>query len=389
MKYIKYFLILTIALVLNQMSPVYAASVTNKGSIGAVDVKLSYEIKEDVTAVLPGQTVAINSFVSNVAEPAWIRVKIEYPCLTNQDVIEHLSEHNLTALSDDLITFAGDKWKKIGSYYYWTEAVKTGDKVPFTDTITFPNDWDNQVVQSQFGICITAEAIQEKHFEPDFNAEDPWKGVVIEAYDSDNYVPKKEGNEQFKVTYEGGAEGLVILGDNFFSNWSQVMPGDVLTGEAEISNSMKIPVKIHFKAESKDNGEVLKSLGLKIWNGDSVVFEGTMADNIEEVLLKEYASGEKTTFKYEVSVPETLDNTFAEKPFETTWTFRAEEIPQSEKTKSNPEKTSKEKTPKEKISEVIKTGDTETKMILFGCVILTLLLGASVAYFIRQKGAKR
>ena len=385
MKYIKHFLILTIVLVLGCISPVYAASVTNKGSIGAVDIGLSYEIKENVTAVLPGQTVAINSFVSNVAEPAWIRVKIEYPCLANQDVIEHLSEHHLTELSDDLITFAGDKWKKIGSYYYWTEAVKTGDKVPFTDTITFPSDWDNQVVKSKFGICITAEAVQEKHFEPDFNSEDPWKGVVIEAYDSDNYVPKKEGTEQFKVTYEGGAEGLVILGDNFFSNWSQAMPGDVLTGEAEISNNMKIPVNLYFKAESKDDGEVLKALGLKIWNGESLVFEGTMADNIEEVLLKEYASDEKTTFKYEVSVPETLNNAFAEKPFETTWTFRAEEIPQPEKEGKTP----KEKTSKEKITEIIKTGDAETKMIIFGCTILTLLLGASATYFIRQKGARR
>ena len=221
MKHVTSIFILMFVLILGYASPVGATSVTNKGSIGAVDIKLSYEVKEPVTALLPGQTVGINSFISNVAEPSWIRVKIEYPCLANQDVIEHLSEHHLTELSDDLITFAGDKWKKIGSYYYWTEAVKTGQQVPFTKTITFPTDWDNQVVASQFGICITAEAIQEKHFEPDFNAADPWKGIVIEAYDSDNYVPKTEGNEKFKVTYKGGAEGLVILGDNFFSNWTQ------------------------------------------------------------------------------------------------------------------------------------------------------------------------
>lgn len=386
MKYIRYIIMLTLVLVLGYASPVSATgSVTNKGSIGAVDISLSYELKENVSAVLPGQTVAINSFIANVAEPAWIRAKIEYPCTANQDVIEHLSEHQLTELSDDLITFSGDKWKKIGSYYYWTEAVKTGDKVPFTDTVTFPIDWDNQVVASQFGICITAEAIQEKHFEPDFNSDDPWKGAVIEAYDSDNYVPKKEGNEKFKVTYEGGSEKLVILGENFFANWSQAMPGDVLTGEATISNKMKIPVKIHFKANSKDSNEVLKSLKLKIWNDKKVIFDGTMAENIDEVLLKEYKANEKTTFKYEVSLPTTLNNAFAEKPFETVWTFRAEEIPQPE----TPKKTTTKKTPKEKITEIVKTGDNETKMIICGSIVLTLLLGASVTYFIKQKEVRR
>lgn len=383
MKHVTSIFILMFVLILGYASPVGATSVTNKGSIGAVDIKLSYEVKEPVTALLPGQTVGINSFISNVAEPSWIRVKIEYPCLANQDVIEHLSEHHLTELSDDLITFAGDKWKKIGSYYYWTEAVKTGRQVPFTKTITFPTDWDNQVVASQFGICITAEAIQEKHFEPDFNAADPWKGIVIEAYDSDNYVPKTEGNEKFKVTYKGGAEGLVILGDNFFSNWTQAMPGDVLTGEATIANNMKIPTKIYFAAESKDNEGVLKQLGLKIWNDDKVVFEGTMADNINESLLKEYASKDKTTFKYEVTVPAEMNNAFAEKPFETTWIFRAEEIAQP---KDNP---TPKKTVTEKITEVIKTGDTQTLILLMGIVMSLVMLTASGVYFVKQRGVRR
>ena len=44
--------------------------------------------------------------------------------------------------------------------------------------------------------------------------------------------------------------------------------------------------------------------------------------------MKEYAAGESTEFKYELSVPAELTNSSALKDFKSVWTFECEEVPQ-------------------------------------------------------------
>ena len=314
----------------------HAASVgevTNHGSIGAVDIQLTYDVPEgETTAIVPGQTVSLESTILNVAEPAWIRAKIEYPITAKEDVLANLEDFEMVPLDDGLVTFANDEWKKIGEYYYMTNPVDMGESKAFTSSITFPDSWDNQLAESGFGISITAEAVQETHFEPDFEGEDPWHGVVIESYDSTNYKPKASGNERFYVTYEGGAEGMVTVGDDFFVNWETMMPGDTFTGEVSIRNNMSIPVRMYFEMEkatcgNEEDEAVLEQIGLKVWHGDDVLYDGKLSDGLEEALLAEYPSGMAKKLTYELSIPETVDNRFAEAAFRSVWRFRAEEVP--------------------------------------------------------------
>lgn len=319
-------------LVLASVLPVQAASfsdhtsVTNNGRIGAVDITLEESFPEDPTRILPSQTVDLSSGIHNNGEPAWVRIRIEYP-VTSGEVLSNLDTSSLTPLDDRLITFANENWTKIGDYYYLTKPLDTEADMAFTSAVTFPSDWDNSMKDSQFGIHFTAEAVQEAHFTPDFSSEDPWHGVVIEAFDATDYVPRTSGDDQFQIVYKDGSEGLVHVGDDFFSNWSDLMPGDTVSGTAEISNEMSIPVKLYFEMESSGDTDLLEALSLTIRNGDTVVYDGDLTGSIQPAeLLMQYEPGDSTEFSYELSVPAELDNDYALSDFQTVWTFSAEEV---------------------------------------------------------------
>lgn len=367
-------ILLLLGLTLSVSHPALAkdqAVVENHGTIGAVDIGLSYEVEGNYGALLPGDTIALKSAVTNKAESAWLRVKIQYPIYKNEKVLEHLVEENLTELDDSLITFADEQWKKIGSYYYLLDSVGRGKTVKFTESIKFPTDWDNRLITSKFGIVITAEAIQEQNFEPDFDSDDPWHGAVIEAYDTTDYIHKGAGTERFSVRYEGGAEGLITTSKDFFANWETLMPGDVVDGTAAIENKMKIPVKLFFAINPVLRNTVrdeylLSNLHLVVKHGDTKLYDGNLMDPLPELLLKEYAPGESAALTYELSVPTSLTNEYAEMDFSHIWIFRAVPNPPEEK-------------------EVIPTGEWPVITLMAGlCLIMV-----SSGLLMRKKGGKR
>ena len=363
-------LFLTCILSMSAVVPVYAASdsdtVENHGSIGAVDISIDHHFTDDTVMILPNSTVDITSGVYNKAKSAWIRAKIDYPFVGGENATD-----DMDLPGDVLVDFAEGNWKKIGEWYYYTEPVDSETEIPFTKSITFPADWDNKYVDSNFDMNFTAQAVQSKNFTPDFNSEDPWHGVVIESFDADSYNFKTAGSETFKVDYKGGAEGLVHTGEDFFSNWEDQMPGDTVTDTAEIANGMNLPVKMYFSAASDGDTELLDKLHLKITNGDSVVFDDVLSKTLDKTLLKEYAAGESTEFKYELSVPAELTNSSALKDFQSIWTFECEEIPQ-------------EKPKPQKLVPDVKTSD----MIQYGAAFVVSIVVVGGLIVISKKRKK-
>lgn len=335
-----------------------STSVTNHGKIGAVDIELHQSFPEEQTMLLPGQEVSLKSSVENKDQPAWIRVKLEYPAGEKEGLEE---------LDDSLVTFADGAWEKIGSYYYYKKPADSKETVPFTEAITFPGDWDNSMVQATLGMVFTAEAVQEKNFTPDFDSDDPWYGTVIEAFDGTDYVMKEEGNDRFSIVYKNGSEGLISVGDDFFSNWSDIMPGDELDGELTIENRMKIPVELYFDMENSGEQELLDMMDITIKNGKDVVYDGPLSGSVKpEVLLKRYQTGESTTFTYHLSVSPEITNTHALSEFTSMWTFSAKEIPPKPKT----------------IIEIIKTGEYN---LMIGIIGLALVAGAAGILWLRKR----
>lgn len=301
----------------------------NSGSIGAVDIKLTQELEgadsgQPIT-ILPGSEINLKTKLTNKAEPAWVRVKIEYPTVKN--------DQGLELLNDDSIRLASDEWQLIGDYYYLNHAMKHKESIDITEKITLPNEWSGGYNGEDCTIAVKAEAIQEKYFKPDFTSDDPWYGAVIETFDSTNYKPEenKIQNKHFGIIYNGGAEGLLKTEDDFFSNWERLMPGAVMTGKAEICNNMMIPVEIYFNryAETKNktkNSGVLEQIHLIIKNNDKEIFNDTLDKAIsEDIILKKYDAGENSILSYELSIPEDTGNVIAQQEFTDFWTFSVKE----------------------------------------------------------------
>lgn len=358
--------------------------VSNKGATGAVDISLEYAIDEPTESILPNQTVSLESAVKNNAEPAWVRMKIQYPVYANETTLEHLAEENLTELDDGLVTFQSPDWEKIGAYYYLKRPVDSKETVGFTKSIRFPSDWDNRMVSAKFGVSITAEAIQEKNFTPDFKSDDPWLGAVIESFDATDYRLHGCGTDRFSIRFEDGAENMVKVGDNFFSNWDYVMPGDTLTGAADIKNNMHRPVRLFFAIKSStgekgiDKG-VLEQLHLEIKHGDKVIYDGNLAGSLDETLLEEYAPGTGNVLSYTLKAPSSMDNTYAQKMFQTVWEFRSEIVPEPPAPQ----------TPVERIIEVVKTGDQAFLLRAAICGLLLMVSAGAGIYFTKVRRRKQ
>ena len=115
---------------------------------------------------------------------------------------------------------------------------------------------------------------------------------------------KEAGNAQFQIICDSSSKELVAVGDDFFSNWENMMPGDTLTGELTISNKMEVPVKMYFNTKTTADEDLLKNLHMIIKNDDKVVFDSAMTSDVDpEVLLQEYAAGTSSKMTYELTIP--------------------------------------------------------------------------------------
>lgn len=329
-------LLLSMLCLASLTSPVLAesksVSVTSDGKLGAVDISYSDEVTKAAEAVVPGYEMELNSYVTNNAEPCWIRVKIEYD--TRGDLTG--SRRNADGVDayefdESCVNLADDNWIHIGDYYYYPTVVKNKEKIDFVKSVKTPVDWGNETSDVTFETFYTAEAVQAKNFTPNFNSDDPWYGTVIQAFDTSNYKLKEAGNDRFQVICDPSAKELIAVGDDFFNNWENMMPGDVLTGELTISNKMNIPVKMYFSTKNTGDSELLTKLHMVIKNNDKVVFDSNLSSDINpETLIQEYSSGESSKLTYELTIPEELDNAYALKELESVWTFRAD-IPEKQK----------------------------------------------------------
>lgn len=167
------------------------------------------------------------------------------------------------------------------------------------------------------------------------------------------------------VTYEGGAEKFVFLpgseytDTDLFDNFKNVMPGDILQEKIVVQNNQKDCdyVKIYMRAQEHDESEnsmstnvasktdlasmqdFLSQLSMKVWNGSDLIYQAAPdeVDGLKDnVLLGEFAYGEKTELTVELTVPIELENQYMNRVGEVDWVFAVEEINIPEPTPNKP-----------------------------------------------------
>lgn len=298
----------------------YETEVVSHTGIGDISIGLEeFELDangdevpyENNKTVLPGQKVDKIVRITNQADTAWIRAKLEY-----------VSDDGIHGLSDGMLTLDPGPWVKAGGYYYYTEPVEKGHSIDFIKEVRIPAEWDGNYADRSFSITVTADAVQTANFTPDFTSSDPWFGTVIETCVHTAYEPAPGKDEAFSVVFEGGAEGLVRTGDDFFSNWGSLMPGDTVSDKVLIRNAYSRPATIYFRTETIADDILLKALRLEIRNGDNVLYSGTLDGAIREsVALAHLGYGEEVELTYTLSVPTELNNRYALTQTRTKWIF--------------------------------------------------------------------
>lgn len=302
----------------------YETDVTNNLNIGDVSIELSeYTLDEhgkevqwiDNQVVLPGQPVDKIIKIRNNAEPCWIRTKIEYS-----------SKDGINGLSEDMIDLDSDNWKKYGDYYYYMAPLEKKESIIFINKVTIPYEWDQNYAEKKFSIIVSAEAVQESNFTPDFTSEEPWFGTLIETCVHTSYDDTNIEKKNFYISFENGAEGLIKIGDDFFGNFNSLMPGDSVSDSVSISNKYSSPVSMYFRTESLQEDELLELIQIQIKSGDNILYDGplkseTLSDNY---LIGKLMNGEETKIDYTLTVPETLTNQYAMKSTSVKWIFSAD-----------------------------------------------------------------
>lgn len=303
------------------MAATYTTEVTNNISMGDINISINEfehdgngnEVSyKDGKMVVPGQKIDKIIRINNNANKAWVRAKLSY------------SDWNgFKGLSDDDVELASDSWIKRGDYYYCITPVDKDKYVDLIKAVNIPSDWKEDRSNGIFQIFTSVDAVQTANFTPDFGAEDPWFGTIIEECVHTTQNVKTESTDKpFSVVFEGGSSGIVKVGDDFFSNWASLMPGDTVSDKVTIGNNYSRGVSIYFHNETLADDALAKAVQLTIRSGDKILYEGSLSGAMEKkVSLGYFSKGETGEITYTLSVPAELTNKYALANTKTKWVF--------------------------------------------------------------------
>lgn len=298
------------------------ASVVNNFNTGIVDIDLQqYEIvngeeveSSGVTEVMPGRQVSRIARITNEAYDCYVRAKVAFSK-------EDLSEEDLYGISEDWV-------RKDDGYYYYTKVLKTDESTDLFEGVSIPTDFSQELEEQRLNLDVNVDAIQSRNFNPNFNNGNPWGDVeILERKQGDYEMSQFKMNEDsnvFTVEYKGASEGLVINKDDFFSDFTTMMPGDVLEHDIELKNTGDNKIDLYFNTETVDDSELLDAIQLQISVDGKEIYNGSI--NAEElndkIKLGNYGDG-KMSFK--VTVPAELNNHYSLLDSKVKWVFSADE----------------------------------------------------------------
>ena len=301
----------------------YRTEVTNIVEVGEVDISLN-EYTHDSSGlpvpmavqqqVHPGQDVDMLVTVSNLSNEVWIRIK---PAISSESGLEEIDESLL-------MIDTPANWVKKGSYYYLKTPLTSKDNVTFMRGLTIPSTVKNSESGKKFTVDIVAEAVQTKNFTPDFTADDPWFGTVVEEC-VHNTKSDYDYGSLLSIEFENGAEGLVKYGDDIINMWGTLMPGDTISDSIQLANNYSKAVDMYFRIEKLDDSELLSQLDITISYGGAVIYTGKMDGSVmNKTLLATLYQGDSGQLEFTIHVPEELKNQYALTATAMKWIFTAD-----------------------------------------------------------------
>lgn len=312
-------------------------SVVNELQTGIIDISLeeymldekgNEVIWENQRDIMPGDSISKIPKITNKAMDCWVRAKVKVSSKLQR--VDSLSLEQIEGISDD--------WIKIGEYFYYKKIVKSRETVTLFHSLKIPTQWLREHEENEIKIIVQVDAVQAKHFTPNFSGDTPWGGLVVEkcihenAYDLNQFTVEQESS--LSVQYEKDAKKLIAKPDDFFAQFGTLMPGDEQKGTVSIKNKGENSVNIFFKTEGLEEAELLEKTELTIKNRASdsekerIIYKGNLrSKEIENYLLLGcYEPDYEGEFIFTLKLPEELTNIHSLEKRKVKWYFMAEEI---------------------------------------------------------------
>lgn len=332
----KYVYAALLAVVLCFPYRVYAAfsdSISVENTIFTGDVQIGikeYEIRNgkeilysNPKEILPGDQISKIVRIQNHAKPCWIRASIRF----QSNLLK------LDGLDESMLLNIGKNWEKIGMYYYYTKTLDNKKSTDLFTGIAIPAAWTEAHSEQKLQMEIRVDAIQAANFQPDFQAMSPWGNEAIEqcVHETDGRVTCKREKIPLSIQFNGIAHKLLAVPDDFFSNFPQAMPGDLLMDDVEVSNTTEKEAEIFFQTKMKEQSleqeKLLQKLKLTITLSGVVIYEGDLraAALNDGISLGKFLPGQKERLSFSIVVPKELNNGYALQNADVIWSFTVKE----------------------------------------------------------------
>ena len=329
----------TVFFMLMSISGIYAVStqiLDSEFGVGGVRLEIkTYTLNEQneeeeyadgTKKVMPGDIISFIPKIKITEDKCYLRIKLYYI----NDQIE----------ASEYVSGMSDKWEKHGEYYYYNYDLNRGEIVKVFDSIKIPENIDKMINNKDVKFTISAEAIQERNFTPNYELEDPWNGITPTKNNSVSYNIDAKSSSNITIDYVGDAEEDVKVPNSFFSSIKRIMPGDSYTSSIEINNKDKEKARYYLTlgADESDKQviELLKKLDLIITNKNGVIiYNGKMISD-EKIFLGEYGLNGYDKLEFKIIVPEDLKNEYVNLKPKLNWKFSVEYDKNDKKVVSNP-----------------------------------------------------
>lgn len=306
------------------ISGIYATTTqiaSEQTSTNGVDIKIrtfklnseNIEVRDEDSnkVVLPAEIISFIPKIENLGAKCYVRVKIFY---INEDIE-----------AETYITGISNEWKKHGEYYYYKNALNTKEIMELFDTIKIPQNISEITSSKKIKLEITAEAIQEKNFEPDYTKDDPWQGIIPTKSVNTEYNIDTNKDKNITINCENVTSGDIEVSDEFINDMIDIMPGDSYSSSIKIKNTNKKNAKYYLKLDLEGLNEIeiglLEEIDLIIRNKQGKVIYSGKIRNAENILLGKYNIGEEDEFEFKMLVPKDLANKYAGINPKLNWTF--------------------------------------------------------------------
>ncbi len=274
--------------------------------------------------VTPGEVSSYIPRVTNLRAEGFVRVRVEIA----------MDNHVNREISVDDVTGIGDDWIRKGKYFYCKRVLDKNESSDVFNGILIPPEWTNETA-SGFSTVITADVVQARNFQPDFNSTSPWGSLEIERRAdlfadrmSDRQVNYRSvqaiAKPDFTIT---GSKTFECTTTDLFSGFDIMMPGDVCSEKMPIRNRTGNDLKVYFRTENVSS-DILRKMELRIKCGERAVYEG---DLVSEQLgsfmeLTQIRPGMQEILQFEIELERDAKNIYQDLRDDVIWIFAIEEM---------------------------------------------------------------